>query len=128
MVRPDGTEDRQGKPGGTADDLIVLRYGEQGETSHSGLYKVVPQESGETVTYAVTPDVSETENLDSSSDDEIDSMLGFRPIHLSATADLSEVAGEYRLRREWTMWALLALFILAFGETFWAWFCGRPIK
>lgn len=50
-------------------------------------------------------------------------MLGFKPVFLEAGTP--EGITTERARREWTVWVLLALFLLAVGESVWAWFCGK---
>jgi hypothetical protein len=77
------------------------------------------------VPFAVVPDVRESENLETLSDEQLDAVLGFRPIHLTAGDDPSIFAGSERLNWEWTKWLLVILVVLTLGESLLAWFCGR---
>jgi hypothetical protein len=124
VVRPDGRRVRLGKaatgPGGR---LTVTAP----DTPLAGVYAVGPEgeEPVRGPRFAVAPDLRETDNLDALADGEVEQLLGFRPTFLSAGAgEEAGIAGE-RARREWTVWALLGLFVLAVGESVWAWFCGR---
>jgi hypothetical protein len=127
LVHPDGPRTRLGKPqGGGADDRLTVTAT---DTPRAGVYQIVPD--GEAPgkdkgpRFAVAADVRETESLDALSDAEIDDALGFRPVHLKAGEDAGAFAGNERDRREWTVWALVLLFLLTLGETAWAWVCGR---
>jgi hypothetical protein len=112
------------------------------DTRRAGVYQLAPEaapgEDPERVTsldretpretlaarFAVAPDPRETENLDSLGEDEIDKLLGFRPVHVQATAaSVGEQVAERR-SQEWTflLWAVLALALFEVGL---AWFCDR---
>ncbi|HEY1189173.1 MAG TPA: BatA domain-containing protein [Gemmata sp.] len=99
----------------TADSLVA------------GEYAIVPigAPENEGVTFAVNPDLRETENLEAVSDGELEKMLGFRPTIIQAGAGTEAAVRERRTRGEWTEWVLLALLLLLVGEATWAWFCGR---
>jgi hypothetical protein len=73
----------------------------------------------------VVPDLDETKNLETVPNPELDKMLGFPVIHLSAGDDLAQFSGAERLKREWTMWFLAAVLGIALVETVLAWMCGR---
>lgn len=93
----------------------------------AGEYAIVPvgAPENEGVTFAVNPDLRETENLDVISDLELEKTLGFRPTVIQAGAGTETAVRERRTRGEWTEWVLLALLLLLVGEATWAWFCGR---
>ena len=67
----------------------------------------------------------ETENLDALTDMEAEQVLGFRPVLVLAGTDAGATLAAERNRREWTVWVLLGLFLVASGEAAWAWFCGK---
>jgi hypothetical protein len=73
----------------------------------------------------VVPDLRESEDLASLQPKELDEMLGFQAVHLMASDDGSVFSAAERLKREWTVWLLVALLALVIGETILAWFCGR---
>lgn len=91
----------------------VYRIGLEGEDPPSG-----PR-------FAVTPDLRETANLDALTDTEAEQVLGFRPVLVLAGADAGATLAAERNRREWTVWLLLALFLIGCVEAGWAWFCGK---
>ena len=97
------------------------------DTLVAGEYAIVPVGAPETdgITFAVNPDLRETENLEVVSDSELEKMLGFRPTVIQAGAGTEAAVRDRRTRGEWTEWALLALLLLLVGEATWAWFCGR---
>jgi len=77
------------------------------------------------VPLAVTPDLRESENLDTFTDQLLDGRLGFTPIHLTADAEVAVTTSSDRLNREWTMWLLMAVLALVICEGLLAWWCGR---
>jgi hypothetical protein len=97
------------------------------DTFTAGEYAIVPIGEAETtgVSFAVNPDLRETENLDVATDSEIEELLGFRPAIIQAGAGTEAAVRERRTRGEWTEWVLLGLLLLLVGEATWAWFCGR---
>ncbi|MCI0639647.1 MAG: hypothetical protein L0Y70_11270, partial [Gemmataceae bacterium] len=74
---------------------------------------------------AVTPDLRESQDLETLSEEQLTQRLGFTPIHLVAGAAETNQSGADRLNREWTMWFLWALLALALGEMTLAYWCGR---
>lgn len=97
------------------------------DTLVAGEYAIVPVGAADTegVTFAVNPDLRETENLDVISDNDLEKLLGFRPTIIQAGAGTETAVRERRTRGEWTEWVLLALLFLLVGEAAWAWACGR---
>lgn len=95
------------------------------DTPHAGVYRIVPENEDrkDGPQFAVVPDLRETDDLATLANPEIEQLLGFRPVFLDA--GVPESLGTERAKREWTVWLLLALFILAVGESVWAWFCGK---
>lgn len=93
----------------------------------AGEYAIVPAGAAENegATFAVNPDLRETDSLESVSDSELEKMLGFRPTVIQAGAGTETAIRERRTRGEWTEWVLLGLLVLLVGEATWAWFCGR---
>lgn len=75
--------------------------------------------------FAVAADLTESDSLDAFTTPEIGELLGFEPVlALAGDSTPSELAAE-RSRREWTIWLMLGLFVVAVGESGWAWVCGR---
>ena len=70
-------------------------------------------------------DSKEIGNLSPLSDREIDDAIGFTPIHITAGQAAAASTGEDRLNREWTVWVLLAVLLLALVEVAFAWFCSK---
>jgi hypothetical protein len=97
------------------------------DTFVAGEYAIVPvgAAEGEGITFAVNPDLRETENLDAITNGELEKLLGFSPTIIQAGAGTETAVRERRTRGEWTEWVLLALLFLLVGEATWAWFCGR---
>ncbi|MBX9678718.1 MAG: BatA domain-containing protein [Gemmataceae bacterium] len=77
------------------------------------------------IPFGVSADLRETQDLEILNENQINTRLGFSPIHLTAEGGENAVAGIERVSREWTLWALAAVLILAIGEALLAWFCGR---
>ena len=123
LIRPDSEKVTIGKPqGGVGPDRLTLTYN---DTARAGIYQFVSDDGQASAKFAVQPDLRESENLDSLSESQIDETLGFTPVHLTADGDLTKFSGDARSDHEWTIWVLLALFALTFGESIWAWVCGR---
>jgi hypothetical protein len=108
------------------------------DTPRAGLYRLVradrqSQADDDTQTdnepqgvpFAVAPDVRDSEQMEPMSADDIDKQLGFKPIHLTANDESGLFGSAERMKNEWTLWLLAALFVLVLGETALAWFCGR---
>jgi hypothetical protein len=131
LVHPDGRSTRLGLPQKIGNRTIVTA----GDLVSAGIYRLVAGFPAETGTkaedkqsglpLAVTPDLRESEDLASFSDDQLDIRLGFTPIHITAGADAPVVTSSDRLNREWTMWLLLAVLLLGTCEVALAWWCGR---
>ena len=96
-------------------------------TGKAGLYRIVG--AGRDATdadplFAVAPDLRETESLEALVPAELDKLAGFSAVHLMAD-DEAGFSGAERLKREWTLWLLLALLVLVVCEMALAWHCGR---
>jgi hypothetical protein len=112
-------------PDGERQPLSKLREEKIIDTSKAGVYQILSGNDQVLERFAVTPDLRESESLDSISDEQIDDQLGFKPIHLNTGFDGSSFTGTERSRKEWTIWLLTALLIFAVGESLWALVCGR---
>jgi hypothetical protein len=124
VIVPSGERLRQGAPTGAEGRYLL----EIGELAHAGIYHVVrsgTEPTNETPVFAVTPDLRETEDLETLAPAAIDGQLGFSPVHLMAAEDGSVFSGAERLDHEWTMWLLTLLLILVVCEMLLAWHCGR---
>jgi hypothetical protein len=124
LEKPDRTRMPLGKAtGGDGQPLQVVAT----ETTVAGEYTIGPE--GETplrgARYAVIPDLQESESLISLSDEQTEEAIGFKPVMVIAGTEAESQIGAERSRREWTIWILLALFLVAGAEAFWAWFCGK---
>lgn len=102
------------------------------EMANAGIYRLLARTATQEesvavagVPLAIVPDLKESENLESLTDEEIDRRLGFRPVHLTAGGDLSGTSNFDRFQQEWTLWFLLAVLALAVCESWLAWMCGR---
>ncbi|MBI2807034.1 MAG: BatA domain-containing protein [Planctomycetes bacterium] len=135
LVHPDGKVARLGTPERIGKRFIVTAS----DLPRAGVYHMTvhprgADSSGDTIDpaeaakigtpIAVIPDLSESENLATLSEADIDSRLGFTPIHIVA-GENSVSTGDERLNREWTVWALLAVLALVLLEAGFAWWCGR---
>jgi hypothetical protein len=76
---------------------------------------------------AVTPDTSESADLESMTDDQLDTLLGFPVVHTTPGVDAAGRTEVGRSQLEWTVWLLLAVLVVLAAEGLLAWFCGRPI-
>jgi hypothetical protein len=124
LVRPDGQRIRlglpepvQGRPRISAPD-----------TPLAGLYRVQPIDAPDMagVPFAVTFDPEEATMPELLTNDRINERLGFAPIHLNVTNDLSPFQGGERSKLEWTPKLLWLLLFAALGETALAYSVGRP--
>ncbi|MFO0809632.1 MAG: BatA domain-containing protein [Gemmataceae bacterium] len=121
LRRPDGrtlrlplAEAVQGRPMVSATD-----------TQLAGVYRVAAADDAEGgVPFALAADPREGLDLTALTDREIDDALGFAPTHLTAGDDASSPSAE-RLKREWTVWLLLAVLGFAAFEAWLAWWCGQ---
>jgi hypothetical protein len=100
--------------------------------THGGVYRLLPRAAtqdvavaGVGVPIAVVPDLRESQSFDTLSDPQIDARLGFAPTHITAGAELTGTGGFDRFQREWTLWVLALVLLLAVGESWLAWICGR---
>ncbi|MFO0847937.1 MAG: BatA domain-containing protein [Gemmataceae bacterium] len=122
LIRPDGKRVPLGKATGGADGqrLTVTAT----DTTAPGVYQMgLSVEDPPTgPRFAVTPDLRETARLDRFTDAEVEELVGFRPVMVAA--DPGRMATE-RDRREWTVWLLLAVFVVGLVEAVWAWTCGK---
>lgn len=125
VVGPDGNRQRLGLPAIEKGRPILTAS----HTPRAGIYRIVSAEPAEKepigVPFAVVPDLRETENLETWTDTELDQRLDFPVIHLAAGADATTFVGAERLKREWTMWLLVAVLVVALTEAGLAWLCGR---
>jgi hypothetical protein len=110
-----------GKPKQEANDKFFVSTS---DTNLAGVYTIIGEAEPSGTRFAVTPDLRETENLESLKEEEIDQVIGFRPTHITLGQAFTSYAEE-RSKREWTIWILMAMFIFACGEAAWAWLCGR---
>jgi hypothetical protein len=125
LIRPDGKRVKLGQAtGGEAGKHLTVTAP---DTPVAGVYRIVADGADEVTAprFAVAPDLRETDNLDGLSDGEIEQLLGFRPVFLQAGSGAEQMIATERSKREWTVWLLLVLFVVAAGESVWAWFCGR---
>lgn len=102
------------------------------ELAHAGVYRLLARAATQQesvaeigIPLALIPDLRESQNLETLSDEQIDGRLGFRPFHLTAGGDMNVSSGLDRFQREWTLWILLAVLALTVGESWLAWVCGR---
>lgn len=134
LVRPDGDKVRLGLPEKAGNRTIVSAD----DLTKAGVYRLLatmsnepganlamPPDSRGGLPLAVAPDLRESEDLESFSDAQLDQRLGFGPIHVTVGTEAMPMATSDRLNREWTMWLLMAVFILAICEVVLAWWCGR---
>lgn len=119
LIRPDGKRAKLGKASGVPPTVTAA------DTANAGVYRILAENADPKAApqFCVAPNLTETDDLTSLTNPEVEQLLGFKPVFLEAgTPD--GIATE-RARREWTVWVLLALFALAAGESVWAWFCGK---
>lgn len=136
LIHPGDTVARLGVPEKTSKGQFVVTAN---DLSRSGVYRLFSQPRGgegndifdlREVTknaqpIAVTPDPRESADLTSLSNEQLNDRLGFVPIHIIAGAEEGSSTGAERMNREWTVWVLLAVLILALCEVAFAWWCGR---
>jgi hypothetical protein len=136
VVQPDQKRIRLGVPEVIQGRPLVTAT----ETSLAGIYRLAPadgavreenessktdDESASGVPFAVVPNLRESEDLSSLTDEQIDERLDFKPVHWLAGDDPGVFSGADRLNREWTTWLFAALLGLVLTEMVWAWVCGR---
>ena len=125
---PSGGMVRLGLPV-TKDNRQVLSIG---AFDQSGVYRLMATSATSDavladagVAIAVTPDLRESVDLSTLSDEQIDARLGFRPTHATAGVDGAPASGLDRFRREWTLYLLAAVLALAVFESVLAFLCGK---
>ncbi len=96
-------------------------------TKRAGVYNIVAlgKADDSNSVFAVNPDLRESLNPTVSRDEDVETMLGFRPSIVQAGADTQTAVSELRTRSEWTEYLLLFLLLLLVAEAVWAWVCGR---
>ena len=111
------------------DNRLVLKLP---ELTRAGVYRLLSrtvtqaEATGEVgIPIAVIPDLRESQDLQSLTEEQIDARLGFRPTHVVAGGEAAQTAGLDRFHREWTLWILMVVLLLAVGESALAWMCGR---
>ncbi len=143
LILPDGTVSRlgfpetvEGRPMLTANDTLRAGVYHIARTDRAPLGdepaglsrredRDKPDGSYAGMPFAVVPDLRESEDLTALQPKELDEMLGFQAVHLTAGDDGGVFSAAERLKREWTVWLLVALLALVIGEAVLAWFCGR---
>lgn len=136
LVHPNGQEERLGlpeknekkgnRPMVTATKLTRagIYYMVAGVPNQESVSEVPEAKNQQRTPIAVVPEPRESEDLSSFSDEKLDDMLGFTPIHMTAGAGEASSTSD-RLNREWTTWLLVLVLFLAFGESLLAYWCGR---
>ncbi len=145
LYQPDGKKRRLGLPTGQGDrPLLVLD-----DLTTAGIYHLVavdPNRPADDLVndpvlveqirqgkaklgrpIAVTPDLSESADLEALTDDQIEALLGFPVLHATAGSGADSLGAVDRTQREWTFWILVAVLAATLCEALLAWFCGRPI-
>ena len=137
LVHPDGTATRLGLPEKEKGDKRYVLTAT--DLPRAGIYRMVVMPRGmegagsidpaEAIKHgtpiAVIPDLAESADLSSLSDADIDARLGFTPIHITAGEEHGLSAETERDKREWTVWALMAVLALVLFEVAFAWWCGK---
>ncbi|MFO0843880.1 MAG: BatA domain-containing protein [Gemmataceae bacterium] len=123
LVPPDGQRRRLGYPVSVGGLLTVTAD----DVDRAGLYRISPvgEERPDEPTFAVVPQLRETEEMEALTSEQIDRRLGFAAHHATAGDDGSVFSGAARLRREWTPWLLGVLLVAVVAEMVFAWYCGR---
>lgn len=135
LIHPEGRNERLGLPE-MKDKRQVVRAN---NIEKAGVYRMVaalpnkgeqeesmlPAEGSRGAPIAVVPDPRESEDLGSLADEQIDLLVGFSPIYLTAGAEEAASSGADRLNREWTTWLLFVVLGLGVGESLLAYWCGR---
>jgi hypothetical protein len=97
------------------------------ETQRAGIYHIVPLGKADDAgpMFAVNPDLREAEQPTVARDEDLETLLGYRPPVVQAGADTQAAVADLRTRSEWTEYVLLVLLLVLVGEAAWAWLCGR---
>ena len=136
LAHPDGKTIERLKPPEQKNKRVVVS---KGELARAGVYRMFAHPRGadgsETLDLtaalktstpiAVAPDLTESADLTTLTEKQLDEQLGFQPIHIVAGAVAAGSTGADRLNREWTVWVLLAVLALVLLEVVLAWWCGR---
>lgn len=124
VVRPDRVRVKLGKAQGGAGQRLSVTAA---DTPIAGIYQFGTENEDPPTgpRFTVSPDLRETDNLDTLTDAECEQAIGFRPVLVVAGADGNATLIDERNRREWTVWVLLLLFFAACGEAVFAWVCGK---
>jgi hypothetical protein len=100
-----------------------------GGLSKAGVYYLTTREdkAGDRVPFAMAPDLRERDGagLEQISEADLNRQLGFTPVHLTVKDGASLDFAAERTHREWTIWLLVVVLLLALAEVVLAWFCGR---
>jgi hypothetical protein len=135
LVHPDGQRVRLGLPEKHGNREVVTTR----DLPRAGVYHLITAlsaqegaapgvgEADKGVPLAVVPELRESDDLTTLSDEQLDERLGFTPIHLTAGAEETGGGGSNRLHREWTLWILMLVLFLAACEMTLAWWCGRAL-
>jgi hypothetical protein len=138
LVHPDGKQVRLGTP--SRDDKQNRFYLVARDLPTGGIYRLTAKDAsgGDApavldpapdikggVPIGVTPDLRESEDLESLSAEQITQRLGFAPYHITAGVEEEGDHVSDRLNREWTTWFLIGVLILVMGEAALAYWCGR---
>ncbi len=124
LIDPKGERIRIGFPESVGGRPLIS----SSELTRAGLYRLSPANKDvgdETPLFAVTPEISETEDLECLGPAAIDKQLGFAAIHTTAGDAPTDFIGGDLLTGEWTPWLLLALLAFVAFEMFLAWFCDQ---
>ncbi len=135
LVYPNSKVTRLGLPEKKAGRKVVTAA----DLPQAGVYRMIATATGATASetidaataetlgtpIAVTYEAKEIDRLSPLTDGEINSAIGFTPIHIVAGQAAAASTGEDRLNREWTVWVLLAVLLLALIEVAFAWFCSK---
>jgi hypothetical protein len=133
LVHPDKTVERLAQPIKVGNRMVIIKN----DLAKAGVYRIFSNARGDegaditaamksSTPVAVTPDLSESADLTTLAEAQIDERLGFQPIHIVAGAGAAGgSSGADRLNREWTVWVLLAVLVLVLFEVALAWWCGR---
>lgn len=121
LVRPNGSRERLGLPEATRGRPVVTAA----DTPRAGVYRIQTENEGGGAVFAVTADLRESEDLSAMTDKDLDDLLGFPTVHLTAGENAAETALSLRSGREWTLTVLLCVAALVLTEAVFAWFCSR---
>ena len=126
FIAPSGTRAALGPATGGVGEVRAVT---SPDATQSGVYRMTPAGIDPPVgpEFAVTHDPRDGEDLAALSDAELGELLGFKPVLLATSGSGAADYTTERSRREWTVWALLAVLAVAVVEAGWAWRCGRAV-